>query len=83
MKAAHVLLPALALLMTMAAAQAEPQAYAPAANTFGGNAVRIAPTLPRQPTPLVTFGNLAVGVWAPVPPPYDVTANRTLAGNPL
>jgi hypothetical protein len=37
----------------------------------------------QSPTPLFIIGDLAVGIWARVPPPYDVTANRNSAANPL
>jgi hypothetical protein len=29
------------------------------------------------------LGRVAAGIWTPVPPPYDVTANRNAATNPL
>jgi hypothetical protein len=35
------------------------------------------------PRPLFSLGNLPVGVWAPVAPPYDATANRNGAANPF
>ncbi len=35
------------------------------------------------PTPLVTMGNLAVGIWTRVQPPYNAEANRSAAANPL
>ena len=38
---------------------------------------------PQSPTPLFVIGDLAVGIWARVRPPYDVTANRNAAANPL
>jgi hypothetical protein len=41
----------------------------------------IAPAITQQP--LWTIGGLPVGIWAPVPPPYDMEANRTGAANPL
>ena len=40
-------------------------------------------TRPEFPAPLFFVGGLAVGLWARVPPPYDVTANRNTAANPL
>jgi hypothetical protein len=44
----------------------------------------VAPSLQlRPPTRLFVFGDLAVGIWARVPPPYDVTANRNAAANLL
>jgi hypothetical protein len=38
---------------------------------------------PRAPRHLFTIGKLPVGIWAPVPPPYDARANRNNAANPL
>ena len=52
------------------------------AATFSDQSVTPGPQL-QSPTPLFIIGNLAVGVWARVPPPYDVTANRNAAANPL
>ena len=51
---------------------------------FGGQTVTVGPRQAQtQATPLLSIGNLPVGIWAPVPPPYDVTANRSGAANPL
>ena len=52
------------------------------AGTFSGQSVTPGPRL-QSPTPLFVIGDLAVGIWARVPPPYDVTANRNAAANPL
>jgi hypothetical protein len=52
------------------------------AATFSGQSVTPGPRL-QSPTPLFVIGDLAVGIWARVPPPYDVTANRNAAANPL
>jgi hypothetical protein len=52
------------------------------AGTFSGQSVTPGPR-PQSPTPLFAIGDLAVGIWARVPPPYDVTANRNAAANPL
>ena len=52
------------------------------AGTFGGQSVTPGPRL-QSPTPLFAIGDLAVGIWARVPPPYDLTANRNAAANPL
>jgi hypothetical protein len=52
------------------------------AATFSDQSVAPSPQL-QSSTPLFVFGNLAVGIWARVPPPYDVTANRNAAANPL
>lgn len=51
---------------------------------FSDRTVGVGPQLRgQQMTPLVTIGNLAIGIWSPVPPPYDVAANRNLAANPV
>ena len=52
------------------------------AATFGDQSVTLGPQR-QSPTPVFLIGNLAVGIWARVPPPYDVTANRNAASNPL
>jgi hypothetical protein len=52
------------------------------AGTFSGQSLTSGPRL-QSPTPLFAIGDLAVGIWAHVPPPYDVTANRNAAANPL
>lgn len=50
----------------------------------GGRTVTVGPQqTPSQATPLFRIGNLPVGIWAPVPPPYDAMANRNGAANPL
>jgi hypothetical protein len=36
-----------------------------------------------EPRPLFSIGRLPVGVWAPVAPTYDETANRNGAGDPF
>lgn len=51
-------------------------------STFGGQSVAPGPRA-QQPTPLFLLGGLPVVVWTRVPPPYDVTANRSAAANPL
>ena len=52
------------------------------AATFSDQSVTAGPQL-QSPTSLFVIGNLAVGIWARVPPPYDVAANRNAAANPL
>jgi hypothetical protein len=53
-------------------------------STFSNRTVGAGPQFHnQQKTPLVTIGNLAIGIWSPVPPPYDVAANRNLAANPI
>jgi len=42
-----------------------------------------APVIPPFRRFLFSIGNLPVGVWAPVQPPYDSRANRNNAANPL
>jgi hypothetical protein len=78
-----VLFGILALLMATPADAQQPSA-GPAATTssFRGRSVAVGPRL-QHPTPLYVMGGLAVGIWARVPPPYDVTANRNAAENPL
>ena len=43
----------------------------------------VAPSRPALPPHIFTIGNLPVGLWAPVPPPYDARANHNNAANPL
>jgi hypothetical protein len=52
------------------------------AATFSDQSVTPGPGL-QSSTPLFVIGDLAVGIWARVPPLYDVTANRNAAANPL
>jgi hypothetical protein len=52
------------------------------AATFNGQSATPGSRL-QSPTPLFVIGDVAVGIWARVPPPYDVTANRNVAANPL
>ena len=52
--------------------------------TYGGNVSGTGPSVVgRQMTPLTTLGDLALGIWTRVPPPYDATANYNRAANPL
>jgi hypothetical protein len=45
---------------------------------------QIVPPQATQPPPAVaSIGDLPVRVWAPVPPPYDVSADRNGAANPI
>lgn len=68
-----------------AQAQVPGQKATPSANqTIYSPAVQPNPPAPPStPAPLFDLGNLPVGVWAPVEPPYDVHANRNNASNPL
>ncbi len=36
-----------------------------------------------RPTPIFNIGNTPVGIWAPVPPPYDANANRSGGASPM
>jgi hypothetical protein len=70
-----------ALIATTAYAQkpsAGPEERTP---RLGGQSVTAGPRL--GATPLFVIADLAVGIWARVPPPYDVAANRNAAANPL
>ena len=70
---------ALATLMASAA-----MAQTATVTTYGGSTSGKGPSLVgRQMTPLATIGNLAVGVWTRVPPPYDTAATYNGAANPL
>ncbi len=70
-----------ALAMRTAYAQSPRSTPEAGEATLGGRAVVVRP--PAGPTPLITMGNLAVGIWTRVPPPYNVEANRSAAANPL
>jgi hypothetical protein len=51
---------------------------------FGGEIGTIGPQqAPSQPRPLFTIFGVPIGIWAPVPPPYNVAANRNLAARPI
>jgi hypothetical protein len=70
---------ALATLMVSTA-----MAQSSAVATYGGNTSGAGSSVVgREMTPLATFGNLAVGIWTRVPPPYDATANYNAGANPL
>jgi hypothetical protein len=72
------------LMATAADAQKPDAGPAERVATLRGQSVTGAPWLGAQhPTPLFAIGSVAVGIWARVPPPYDVTANRNAAANPL
>ena len=69
-----------ALIATTAYAQ-KPSAGPERTPRLGGQSVTAGPRL--GATPLFVIGDLAVGIRARVPPPYDVAANRNAAANPL
>ncbi len=50
--------------------------------SMGGQSVGHGPR-PQQPTPLFVQGELMAGIWTRMSPPYDATANRNGAANPL
>jgi len=74
----------LVILATLVAANADAQPSA-ANGMAGAGSVTITPRpgTARYPTTLFNMGGLPVGIWARVPPPYDPTANRSAAANPL
>jgi hypothetical protein len=70
------------LMATTAEAQQSGASGGATVTSLGGQSVTVGPRL-QHPTPLFFVGGLAAGVWTRVPPPYDATANRTAADNPL
>ncbi len=62
---------------------ANPNAPVVAQTTQGEAVTPAAPNPAPQPQTLFTIGNVGVGVWAPVEPVYDSSANRNQAANPL
>ena len=51
---------------------------------FGGEIGTLGPhQAPSQPRPLFRILGLPIGIWAPVPAPYNVAANRNLASRPI
>jgi hypothetical protein len=74
----------LAILLATAAHAQNPATNAGqgVAGTFSGQSATPGTRL-QSPTPLFVVGDLAVGIWTRVPSPYDATANRNLAANPL
>lgn len=88
MKAIPILVVAsvMTLGMTMvgvAHAQGSRQATPTANETIVSPTMHPNPLPAPEPKPLFKLGNMPVGVWAPVEPPYDSTANRNNAANPL
>ena len=80
-KARPVLLGIFAMLMATGA-----DAQPPGASGWAGAESAIVTPRPgaaRSPTPLFNIGGVPVGIWTRVPPPYDPTANRSAAANPL
>jgi hypothetical protein len=51
---------------------------------FGGTVGTIGPSqTASQPRPLFSIFGVPVAIWAPVPAPYNVAANRNLASRPI
>ncbi len=51
---------------------------------FGGEIGTLGPQQAlSQPRPTFSILGLRVGIWAPVPAPYNATANRNLASRPI
>ncbi len=72
-----------ALVASTAFAQGPGSGSSGTVSALGGRAFGVGPQLGVGPTPLGFIGGVAVGIWTRVPPPYDVTANRSGAANPL
>ena len=70
------------LVMATAYAQSPGSTSGFSGATIGGGALAVRPRA-AGPTPLFTMGNLVVGIWTRVPPPYATEANRSAAANPL
>ncbi len=70
------------LMATAASAQTQPAASG-VASDFAGQSLGIGAGRAQTPTPLFMLGGVAFGIWTRVPPPYDVSANRNAAANPL
>lgn len=90
MKTARVLLFVLVGMATTGAATAQQQqptaGPGPAGGPlgFGGVVGTLGPSrTPTQPRPLFSIFGVPVAIWAPVPAPYNVAANRNLAARPI
>jgi hypothetical protein len=71
-----------ALTANAASAQTQP-AVSGAVSGLAGQSLGVGPGRLQHPTPLFMLGGIAVGIWTRVPPPYDASANRNAAANPL
>lgn len=83
-KTTRALLLAILTLPTATSAYAQQSGarqVTPAA-ALGGQAFSVRPRV-QNATPLFFIGDLAAGIWTRVLPPYDATANRVAAANPL
>lgn len=83
MKAGRAVLFSLVLAAAAVGAHADEAKPPPTAyGTVQGPVATVGPGRTTQrPKPLFMLGNLSVGIWAPVAPPYDATANRNLAAD--
>ncbi len=78
-----VLIGFLTLMATTAFAQVPGPASTDRVSALAGESVMVGPLVgAHHPTPLFIIDGVAVEIWAPVPPPYDATANRNRAANP-
>ena len=86
MSGATVPLAAAISLMTVIPAWAQSKPAPNAGQTYTGQSVTAeiqGNTPATQPRPLATIGNVNVGIWAPVPLPYNAGNNRNLAANAI
>jgi hypothetical protein len=84
MKAARLVL--FVLIGMSAAGAATAQQHQPAGRPlgFGGQIGTLGPAqAPSQPRPLFSIFGVPVAIWAPLPAPYNVAANRNLAARPI
>lgn len=82
MKTVYAIL--LGLMITTGAASAYAQDFSGSTASLAGRSYAAEQNQKVQgPTPLFVAGNMAFGIWARVAPPYDGTANRNFAANPL
>nr|WP_294513631.1 hypothetical protein [uncultured Rhodopila sp.] len=73
-------------LMAAVPVRAQTKPAPPAGQTYTGQSVTSeTPGRPAviQPRPIATIGNVNVGIWAPVPLPYNASNNRNLASNAI
>ena len=81
MKTIRIAIAGVALAAVMHSAA---MAQTTAVTAYGGNISGTGPSLVgRQMTPLATVGDVALGIWTRVPPPYDAAGHYNNAANPL
>jgi hypothetical protein len=86
MSGAMVFAAACLMLTAFVPARAQTKPAPTAGQTYTGQSVTsesLGRTPATQPRPLATIGNVNVGVWAPVPLPYNASNNRNVASNAL